>query len=330
MANVMVYVEVRGGVSTPASRFAVGEARRVASELGATVYALVPLGPAGQDGIEALAAAVGEAGADRILCCCDPALEGPPLDARVGVWVASVAERLRPLLTLLPSGGIGAELGPPLAARTGAAFAPRAALEIVQGARASEAGEQPRPRLLLRRRRPSDGSHRVLDARELERPLVATLHVGSARPAPGQAAVEVEMLSYVGGPPCDLRELECAPDPAAEIDQASGVILVPRGTPQQVIESLRAVAPGGTAVAAADDATLLSLETACPSRLLVIADAAPEALPAAPHTRVALVSDASDATKALGVDTVWRASGAGAVAGVVQALARRGRAKEMR
>ena len=47
MANIVVFVEVRRGAPTAASRFAVAEARRVATELGATVYGLLALGPVG-------------------------------------------------------------------------------------------------------------------------------------------------------------------------------------------------------------------------------------------------------------------------------------------
>ena len=115
MANLLVFVEVRRGEATGPSVYAVGEARRVARELGATVYAVLPIGPAGESAIDGYAHRLGEAGADRILCCADPALEGALLDGVAGPLLAALVERLRPVLTIFPAGAVGPALGPPLA-----------------------------------------------------------------------------------------------------------------------------------------------------------------------------------------------------------------------
>ena len=96
MANVVVWGEIRAGAITIATRHAVAEARRIGSELGATVYAVMAMGMLDESVIEAHAAALGEAGADRILCCEDPGLEGPVVDATAGAWLAGIARRLRP------------------------------------------------------------------------------------------------------------------------------------------------------------------------------------------------------------------------------------------
>src|SRR5439155_6176565 len=104
---------------------------------------VMALGPSSEAVIEGHARALGQAGADRILCCADAALEGVLLDASVGPVLAALGERLRPVLTLFPAGAIGPALGPPLAMRTGGLYHPRACLEVLR----DDSG----PRLSVRR-----------------------------------------------------------------------------------------------------------------------------------------------------------------------------------
>jgi electron transfer flavoprotein alpha subunit len=190
MASIIAYIEIRDAAVTAPSRFALAEARRVADDLGATVYALLALGPTTPDELTALAGQVGTAGADRILCCSDEALAGPPSDATHGPLLASVAERLRPLLVLFPEGETGPQLGPPLAARMDAAFLGRAAL-AVQAATDLEPAQ-----VVVRSRQDDHGEERVVRLREIEKPVVATLGAGTAPPALGEPASEMEMLLY--------------------------------------------------------------------------------------------------------------------------------------
>ena len=190
MASIVAYTEVRDATITAASRFALAEARRVADDLGATVYALLALGPTTPEGLTALAGEVGTAGADRILCCTDEALQGPPLHATHGPLLAAVAERLVPTLVLFPEGEAGAELGHPLADRLGAAFLPGSSLEILA------ANDSEPAQLVVRCEHDERGKERVVRLREIERPVVATLRAGSAPPALGEPASEMEMLNY--------------------------------------------------------------------------------------------------------------------------------------
>jgi Electron transfer flavoprotein domain len=190
MASIVAYTEVRDAAITGSSRFALAEARRIADDLGATVYALLALGPTTSDAIAALAGQVGSAGADRILCCTDEALQGPPLHATHGPLLASVAERLKPTLVLFPEGDAGAELGRPLAERMEAAFLPGSSLEILPGTDAE-------PAQLVVRGEPDDqGKERVVRLREIERAVVAILRAGNAPPALGEPASDMEMLNY--------------------------------------------------------------------------------------------------------------------------------------
>jgi electron transfer flavoprotein alpha subunit len=190
MASIIAYMEIRDAAITAASRFALAEARRVADDLGATVYALLALGPTNPDELATLAGRVGTAGADRILCCSDEALAGPPLDATHGPLLGSVAERLKPVLVLFPEGETGPNLGPPLADRMNAAFLGCSALAI-QAATDLEPAQ-----VVVRCLQDDCGEDRVVRLREIEKPVVATLRAGTAPLALGEPASEMEMLPY--------------------------------------------------------------------------------------------------------------------------------------
>jgi electron transfer flavoprotein alpha subunit len=200
MASLVAYTEIRDAAVTASSRFALAEARRVADDLGATVYALLALGPTTPDGLAALAGAVGTAGADRILCCADEALQGPPLEATHGPLLAAVAERLRPTLVLFPEGEAGAELARPLADRMDAAFVPCSSLDVLA------ANELEPAQVVVRCQQGDHGEERVVRLREIERPIVATLRAGNTPPALGEPASEMEMLNYPVPTPTPARE----------------------------------------------------------------------------------------------------------------------------
>jgi electron transfer flavoprotein alpha subunit len=190
MASIIAYTEIQRAAITAPSRFALAEARRIADDLGATVYALVALGPTAPDELAALAGEVGTAGADRVLCCADEALQGPSLDATHGPLLAAVAERLRPTLVLFPEGESGPELGQPLAERMAATFMPGATLEILT------ATDLQLAQVVVRSGQVDRGQERVVGLHEIGRPVVVTLCAGTALLALGEPASEMEMLSY--------------------------------------------------------------------------------------------------------------------------------------
>jgi electron transfer flavoprotein alpha subunit len=302
MANLVVFLEVRAGAVTVASRYAVSEARRVATDLGATVYGVLALGPASEETVEGYARSAGEAGADRILCCSDPALEGPLLDLAFGPFLASLAARLRPALILFPAGTGGPALGPPLALRMGALYHPRASLEVVR----DDAG----PRLHLRRFRASDSAVRTVDVGgPRSRPVVATLPAGPDPGARGNPATEVEMLPYVASKgAAAVRELSSEPDEGQALELAPAILTVGADVKAADLAALRAAAPLGTFLVREGEQPP-GLELACPARLLVAGKAPAPALvrgTLAPGTRVA-VAGGKSAEKDLGrIDVVWR------------------------
>lgn len=316
MANVLVFVELRGGVPTAPSRFAVAEARRVANELGATVYALMAVDQGAPSAIEGLGESLGLAGADRVLCCPDPALRGPPVDALLGPLLFSVVERLKPALTLLPAGAIGMELGPPLAIRTGAAYRPRAALEMARGR-----GARGEAHLVLRHHRAA-GGQRVFELPEDGPPVVATLAAGLVGAALGTPAAEVEMLSPLAASPPRFTERASEPDPDAEAELASTLVIAPE---HKASAALQAAVPPGTVVADADKLSAATLAGACPARLLVVGrtQGAPRV---APDARVAFVGEKGNKKGSdngiTHIDVVLRASAGGAVTALAAAFKR--------
>jgi electron transfer flavoprotein alpha subunit len=303
VANIVVFVEVRRGETTVASRFAVSEARRVASALGASVYAVLALGPATEEVIEAHARTLGQAGADRILCCADRALEGALLDVNVGPFLAALAERLRPALTLFPAGAIGPALGPPLALRLGGLYHPRAWLEVAR----DDGGAH----LSLKRFRAADGGLRALEiGGPRSRPVVATLPAGPDPGLRGAPATEVEMLAYVApvnGRPA-IRELSSEPDDAETVELAPAILAVAADVKAADLSALRAAAPAG-AIVVREGERPPGLDVACPARLLVAGKGPTAAIvrrTLAPGTRVA-VAGGKSAEKDLGrIDVTWR------------------------
>jgi electron transfer flavoprotein alpha subunit len=305
MASIVAFVEVRRGATTVPSRHAVAEARRVASELGATVYALLVTGAIDDATIEAHSRALGEIGADRILCCADCALEGPLLDASGGGLLATVGARLRPVLTLFPAGRVGAALGPPLAMRLGGVFHERAALELT--------GDDTGKRLVVRRFRPADAATRSLVVGEPGRPIVATLAAGPEPHLHGEAANEVEMLAYVSAPSRPApgrppREIEAEPDDGEALELATSLLVAGGDVQAADLEALREAAPSGTVVVRQGEQAP-GLDAACAGRLLVVGKGVGAAAlrgAISPATQVA-VAGGKGAEKDLGrVDVIWR------------------------
>jgi electron transfer flavoprotein alpha subunit len=306
VANIVVFVEVRRGHPTVASRVAVAEARRVATELGATVYALVATGPSSEEAINGYGAVLGEAGADRILCCADKALAGVLVDAIVGPLLARVGERLRPVLTLFPAGAVGPALGPPLALRLGALFHPRVELLVMR--------DQIGDRLALRRFRAGDGGVRTVEVGTLGLPVVATLPSGDDPGRRGEPTGEVEVLPHRPLSSTVIRELGDEEDPGERLELASSLVAVEPGTAADALEEAGAlVVRGGEAV----------LDVACPARLLVIGDgpvAAAVGRSVAPATRVAVAGPKAAEKDLPRVDLAWRTSASEAAGAVAAAL----------
>jgi hypothetical protein len=302
--------------------FALSEARRVAREAGVTVFAVVLAAPRPDEEVQRLAARLGVAGADKVLLCERPGLDAPPLDVTHGPALHLVAERVPPLVVLFPAGGAGLQLGAPLAARLGAAFAASADLEV---------SESPVPlpdsvgRLCLRRWRRDLSTYRRLDPVELERPVIAVLGAHGAPREEGGPDVEVQVID---GPAPHERpaivELESIADEDAAVALARVLVVVDPNVGADVVAKLAAAAPPGVAVVDLSNVPSAALAVSAPRVLLHVGFEASSAVAApSPRTRVGVVLTSSAAGPAAGRgDALWCGVGAGAWDELAAALPR--------
>ena len=164
MACVLVQTEVADARPTAAARAILGEGRRIASSLGAALYAVAWVPPGADTGPAAqeLAAELGRGGADRVVLLATP--RRPALWLTRGPALAAVCDEIRPSLVVLPSDAGGRDLAPRLAARLGAVFLADPSVE---------AG--PRGEIVLARRVYDGELWRRVQLDELEQAAVITL-----------------------------------------------------------------------------------------------------------------------------------------------------------
>ena len=319
----MVYIDVRDGLPTAPTLFALSEARRIARLAGASTFAVVVTPPLATTELENLSRPIAEAGADKLLLCEADAFAGPPDDAKHGRALDAASARVPPMLVLFPAGGAGIALGPPLAARLGGPFAPWCDFLITD---ADVPVPETAGRVQLIHFRPDGRSRRRLDPIELERPVVATIGAGRRPPAAGSLR-ELEIDVVVSARAVDATALETdrAPDPYASFELASILVLIgdvgttegsdgPEAASTEQIgvwpwvspQTLAIGAPPGTVAARASDVPAAVLLACCPDILLKVGPS-PAQTARSPRTRVVLaaVPGATDPAPD-DVDVLWQ------------------------
>jgi electron transfer flavoprotein alpha subunit len=307
LPNLLVLIDLRDGVPTEPSLFALSEARRVAHGAGVTVFAVLLCDPRPEAEIERVAARLGVAGADKILLFERAGLDAPALDATHGALLQLAAERIPPLLFLFPAGGAGLQLGPALAARMGAAFAAAADLEV---------SDSPMPltdsvgRVCLRRWRRDLSAYRRLDPVELERPVIAVLGAhGRSRDA-GTPDVEIAVMETPAAGPACIVELASSVDEHAGIALARVIVVVGPTVEADVAAKLAAAAPPDVAVVELARVPPAALAVSTPRVILAVEAAANVAAPS-PRTRLGLaLAPTTDAATLGRADVAWRAASA--------------------
>lgn len=223
MANIHVYIELAGERPSEPSLEALGEGRRIASFLGATLYAVVPCHAPPNYGDDDVIAVLGRHGADKVILVSSPLLSGPPLYATLGAALAGVCERIPPALLLLAATPVGRDIAPRIAARLGAAYVPEPSIEY-----------GPRGELVMSRTVYGGAYRRRLAADDLERPVVASLTRGSYHKASGDEEAEVVVLPLGGPTPVRLEEVGAEPDPGAPLDEAKIIVTAGAGVPPEL------------------------------------------------------------------------------------------------
>jgi electron transfer flavoprotein alpha subunit len=193
--NVWVVAETSSGALSLPTREAMAQARELADQIGTYVYGVLV-----GTGVEPLAQALIECGADRVLVADQPALAEYQPERYVKA-LAEMAGRYRPEILLMPATPLGSDLAPRLAQRLGTGLATHC---VKLGLDMSE-------RLLL-------GTYAVLGGDVYHtavcpeaRPQMATLQPGAFRPAapdPTRSGDVVAVEVEVEGVPANLTWLE--------------------------------------------------------------------------------------------------------------------------
>jgi electron transfer flavoprotein alpha subunit len=235
VAGVLVYIECDRDQPLAGSLEALGEGRRIASSLGATLCAFAPLAAEAQR--QSRIAALARAGADRVLTMTAPELAPPGTWSSQGVALHAACQRERPMLVLLAATDHGRDLGARLAARLGAAFVPDASIE-----------RGPRGEVVFTRNLYGGQFRRRLAGEQLGAPVIVTIAPGSYAVARGCAddahTVALEPPAF----PAAARALSTEPSPGAPLARARIIVAAGGGVsrPGQLamLERL-AVALGG-------------------------------------------------------------------------------------
>jgi electron transfer flavoprotein alpha subunit len=240
MANVLVFIELSDAQPLPGSLEVLGQARRVATRLGATVYAVVVMAHAPRYDEDDLIMQLARRGADKVVVATDETL---PLGGDLrwgthGAALATVCDLLSPSLLLFSDVPAVREVAARAAARMGAAYLADAWID-----------EREQQLVLWQ----GSGAEAEALGSDLEFAVVATVPPGRYRPASGDDEAEVEIVA-AGGRGRDFEEL------GWESDARPAVVIVAAAEQTQAAHEL-AAALGGVVASAAP--------TGVPTRLAV-------------------------------------------------------------
>ncbi|MDB4965063.1 MAG: hypothetical protein JWN44_752 [Myxococcales bacterium] len=234
MANVLCVIELLAGQALPVSLEVLGQARRVSTELGATLYAVVALPRAPSYSDDDLVATLAAHGADKVVIATDETIDGGE-ELRWGTHgaaLAAVCDLLSPSLLLFGGTPTAREVAARAAARIGAAFLHEAFFEAENGELSLFEGT---------------GSDAVGLDGELEFAVVATVPAGRYRTAEGDDEAEVEVVA-TSGRSADFEELACEPDARPRAVVVAGE--VPHAIASALAKALGGVVADGNGVAA--------------------------------------------------------------------------------
>ncbi len=219
MASLLAYVEADGAKPTALALEVLGEARRIASTLGGSLYAVALIAddpsPAQRD---ALVRMLGKHGADKVVLATIPATSGPPVWASHGDGIYEACAHVRPRLVLLPDSGGGRDIAPRLATRLGGVFIAEPSIEY--GSR----GE------LVFSRSIYGGTYRqrLIDD-DMDQVVVTTLAPGRRALEQGDDDAEVILLGTHPHKSHGVAFDKSTDDPGAALESASVIVMAGAG-----------------------------------------------------------------------------------------------------
>jgi electron transfer flavoprotein alpha subunit len=123
VANLLVHIELEATTPTPNSLAALGVGRRLASQLGANLIAVIPSAAREPVEAQAIGDTLSRRGADRLLWITHPALESTALYGTRADALQTACIRYPAQLILLPASAASRDIGPRLALDVGGHFA---------------------------------------------------------------------------------------------------------------------------------------------------------------------------------------------------------------
>jgi len=182
VANILTYIELSDNEATASSLHALNRARDVATDLGATLYALLPCGATPTYDDEDIIAILSRHGADKVILISHPQLAPPALFATHGEALVSACRQFPPRLVVFPASAEARDLAPRLAMALRAHYVPDAVITLSGGRRYLS-------RRVFRRRYEVREPLDVLDD-----PVVTTLRGGRTAEQLGDEEAEVVVI----------------------------------------------------------------------------------------------------------------------------------------
>lgn len=242
MANFLVIVELVDGKVAPSALEILGQARRIGTQLGATVFALLAMPQPDDERLDELGTVLGAHGADRVIAVTTRAQETRASDvdqhwSTMGAQIVSIVEAVPPRLVMFAMTPASREVAPRLAARLSAGYAHDGWFEIIDGHLVA-------------------GESGCAFAADLDFPVVMTIGAGRYARATASCPIEVDLLPALQTP-ADFDPMGTSvamPMPLASPPPASlrlgHVALV--GAAGEPVAALCSVAIGGESVAGAN------------------------------------------------------------------------------
>ncbi len=205
-----------------------GEGRRIATTLGATLYVFVPQPYSSDNPINSeeqraqrgkLVLELGRGGADKIAMMPMAEKAGPSTWTKLGESLFSACQQIKPRVVLLAANYAGRDIASRLAARMRAALIAEPAIEY-----RDEGG------VVLSR--PVFGADPALEMslEDIASCVVATLAPGACRPTRGDDEAEALTFDAVEeGDPAGIEYLDSAVDPGAGLDSARVIVVAGDG-----------------------------------------------------------------------------------------------------